>query len=444
MKCLASPQSLVSVSSIYKLFLIVFLLFSSIISVQAKTRLLLDNFEDGDHRNELGGYWYTFDDRFDIFGKVDRITGKQKIPDLAELVDTNGNGIFDVPSYVYPTPDPTGNMTPYQPAPYGVNGSRFCGSFTYDLTMSEFKYPYAAMGTNFLSAGTNKDVLEVDNKMIMDLSEYTGVSFWVKATTGIPKIMIKFIYKNGPGEHGETPRQYEVSISTEWEFKVVEFSNFRIPTWVFTHPFYSDQANGFPPGTIKSTENKWDKIKAIQFQTMDGAKTNAPKGTIWVDDIYLVAVSTEYKKFDTDNDGYNDYIEYAAGTNVNDANSYPSSDLNRNAIADLSEDVLITEIRCTPDPFYPNQENVYIRYNLSRKDKTVKAKTKIFDICGRLIVKDLLPEQTVSGGQGELSWSGKDENGKIVPEGIYIVSVEVTNGAGKKNSKCKTVIVGNK
>lgn len=423
-----------------KIVTVFFLLVNVGIRSYAKTRLLIDNFEDGNSRNELGCYWYTYDDRTEIFGSTDRITGKIKTPNPANLVDTNRNGIYDAYSYIFPIPDPA---MPYQPAPYGVNNSRFCGSFTYDLTVSESRYPYVAMGVSLQDAGTQGDLLEVDIKTVKDLSGYTGVSFWIKATEGIPRVTIGFSYKNGPGRHGETPRTHEISVSTEWEFKVVEFSQFQIPSWVFTDPLYSDAGNGFPDGTIKASENKWDKIKALLFQTMDGALTRAPKGTIWVDDIYLVAVSTEHKKFDTDNDGYNDYVEYAAGTDVNDRRSFPGSDLNRNRITDAAEPVSIREILCSPDPFYPVREVVSIKYSLSRKDKRVKIKAKIFDITGKLIAADIIPEQIISGARGEITWNGRDETGYIVQEGIYIVSLEVIDlETGEKDFKCKTVVLG--
>jgi len=49
-------------------FVILMLSFFSLsLSAEGK-RVLVDNFEDGNHRNEWGGYWFTFDDRADVFG----------------------------------------------------------------------------------------------------------------------------------------------------------------------------------------------------------------------------------------------------------------------------------------------------------------------------------------------------------------------------------------
>ena len=48
---------------------------------------------------------------------------------------------------------------------------------------------------------------------------------------------------------------------------------------------------------------------------------------------------------------------------------------------------------------------------------------RIFNLSGRL-KRVLKPEHTQQIGNQMLNWDGKDENGKIVPSGLYIITLE--------------------
>jgi len=77
------------------------------------------------------------------------------------------------------------------------------------------------------------------------------------------------------------------------------------------------------------------------------------------------------------------------------------------------------------NPFSPsNGEITKIRYIV--KDKDFPVKIFIFTISGKFVKKlvDSIAEKDVVY---TIDWDGKDENGNIVPQGIYIVTMVVSD-----------------
>ena len=488
-----------------KFAMLIMIFISSVFSAEYK-RVLVENFEDGNHRNEWGGYWFTFDDRADVFGEIEPVTLRYKQPQVKVPNPTC--------AYIFPDPDPTGTATPYQPYPHGVKGSKYCGYFKFDVGRSSFQYAYTALGTNFVDVGQNKDIPSVEYNQCVDLSEFNGIAFWMKVSNDIvnatgrgKEVKIKLTYKLAPGTYGDVPKEVGIAeasgrpLSTDWQFHVILFDKLQDGgwpyPWVNNDKYFGDPYDDWEPydtledgteateprqslgreelkdkskwpeltlpnstapakGKITDlTKGKFDRIKAIQFQTMgraDGART----GEVWVDDIYLIKYDTAAWLTDTDSDGWNDYEEFAAGTDPNDAESYPVAYAKTGKSTDPES--IISKIDVNPTVFYPGAGTelelkdgkkviggrTVIQVTLS-KNKSGTMNLKIYNSAGKLIAdkntdKNALIDLPITNGIGIATWGGFDNDGKLVPPGIYILKLEI-DVEGTTYVKTKTVIV---
>lgn len=476
----------------------VFLLCFCVSYSQQYKRVLVDNFEDGNHRNEFGGYWFTFDDRADVLGEIEPVTLRYKQPQVV-----NGS----THSYVFPAPDPTGTTTPFQPTPHGVKNSKYCGYFKFDVARSDFRYAYVAMGTNFIDVGQNKDLPSVEMKQCVDLSEFNGIAFWMKVSDDIlnspgqgKEIKIKLTYKLAPGTYGDVPKEVGISaasgrpLSNDWQFYVILFDRlqdggWRYP-WVDNDRYFGDPYDDNPPFDIlqdgtqateprqslgreelkdttkypplpdkptKLTKGKFDRIKAIQFQTM-GKADGATTGEVWVDDIYLIAFDTNSWRKDTDNDGWNDYEEFAAATDANDPNSYPVAYAKTGKSTE--EESIIKKVEVSPQVFYPGDGSELLELKDGKKvkgggtvvlislrdtSKSGKVSLKIYDSSGKLVAdkntsKNFIVDQPITSGVAVVSWRGYDNDDKLVRPGIYIIKVDIEVD-GKTYTKYTTAVV---
>ncbi|MEG8946061.1 WD40/YVTN/BNR-like repeat-containing protein [Rosettibacter firmus] len=75
-----------------------------------------------------------------------------------------------------------------------------------------------------------------------------------------------------------------------------------------------------------------------------------------------------------------------------------------------------------PNPFSPDEEVVRIKYKI---EKSANVTIRIFDF-GMNLVRTLIQNvnKTLKGEQIEF-WDGKDENGKIVPNGVYFYRIDI-------------------
>lgn len=197
------------------------------------------------------------------------------------------------------------------------------------------------------------------------MSEYNGIAFWMKVSGDIlnstgkgKEVKIKLTYKLAPGTYGDVPKEVGISaasgrsLSNDWQFYVILFDKLQDGgwpyPWVNNDNYFGDPYDDWEPydtlqdGTkatesrqslgreelkdktkwpeltldnstvpakgkiTELTKGKFNRIKAIQFQTMgkaDGTKT----GEVWFDDIYLIKYDTAAWKVDNGGDGWNDY-----------------------------------------------------------------------------------------------------------------------------------------
>ena len=98
-------------------------------------------------------------------------------------------------------------------------------------------------------------------------------------------------------------------------------------------------------------------------------------------------------------------------------------------------------VEITPEVFSPDGDgyNDVTTINLSVFENDYTAKIMIFDSQGKY-VKNLVPGQSIAS-QNRFIWNGLDENGRIVPAGIYIVFIEMFDIQGDIKRFKKAVVV---
>ncbi len=360
--------------------------------ILASYRVLFEDFEDGNSQHYLGGFWYTYNDRIDA--------GENK-------------------AYSQISP------LPFYPQQSGFNSSRFSGHIIFDVTGSDAPFPYASFACSIVNDDVNA---------YADLSEYTGIGFWIKGnnTSSIP---IRFSYNNYPGldpsieNGGITPRQTALSgISTNWQFHVVAFMQFKVEDWIRDDEnFDGIDENGNILFDPYATEKLWDKIQSFAFYLQ---APQVIKGEFWVDDISLVKAPLSEMNIDSDGDGYNNYVEYAAGTDIHDSSIYPDErvlkDVNKNGILDGQEKYFIKDIRFTSNPMSIDLGTDII-VSLSKIVDSIYLKMTI-EIFNSLGAKINSYSSTLLN-QDELiyHWNGRDGDNKKVKPGLYLIRVKISD-----------------
>ena len=101
-------------------------------------------------------------------------------------------------------------------------------------------------------------------------------------------------------------------------------------------------------------------------------------------------------------------------------------------------------VEVTPTVFSPDGDGFHdvTTINLSIFDTDYTAKIMIFDSQGKY-VKNLVPGQNIAS-QNRFVWNGLDDNGRIVPAGIYVVFIEVFDIQGDIKRFKKAVVVASK
>ena len=104
----------------------------------------------------------------------------------------------------------------------------------------------------------------------------------------------------------------------------------------------------------------------------------------------------------------------------------------------------IAAVEMIPPVFSPDGDGFddVTTINLSDFDVGYTAKITVFDSQGRF-VRDLVNCQNIAT-QGRFVWNGLDDNGRVVPTGIYVVFVEVFDTQGHVKRFKKAVVVASK
>ncbi|UCE17625.1 MAG: hypothetical protein JSV84_12170 [Gemmatimonadota bacterium] len=102
------------------------------------------------------------------------------------------------------------------------------------------------------------------------------------------------------------------------------------------------------------------------------------------------------------------------------------------------------ELDCQPRLFSPNgdgyDDEVIITFDFIEESDVA---VKVYDLAGRLV---RLLNQNVRialyDNQRFITWDGRDDEGRLVPNRLYIIAVTITNGSGTE-TRTKTVVVLN-
>jgi hypothetical protein len=101
-----------------------------------------------------------------------------------------------------------------------------------------------------------------------------------------------------------------------------------------------------------------------------------------------------------------------------------------------SRDLLILE----PNPFSPNNDGfddmLFIRYHLDYPDSRLDL--KVYDVRGREVRK-LANNQAVTYN-GETLWDGRDDSGRDLPTGLYIIYLEALGSGGSRIQSSRRVV----
>ena len=123
-----------------------------------------------------------------------------------------------------------------------------------------------------------------------------------------------------------------------------------------------------------------------------------------------------------------DVVDFAATDNLSDRNSLVVT-------ADVSaqSEQLVSNIRIGPNPFTPNGDGINdemtVSLDVQRLVTPKPVRLEIFDLSGRRL--HLIERELASGGYSQ-QWDGRDDNGQLVPPGIYILSISTdADDAGK-------------
>jgi hypothetical protein len=89
----------------------------------------------------------------------------------------------------------------------------------------------------------------------------------------------------------------------------------------------------------------------------------------------------------------------------------------------------VVRINILPDPFSPDGDGVNDQTTISFElpFQSAKVRLRIYDRVGR--VRNTVVDQETMGNQGSIIWNGRDEGGKILPMGVYILFLEATDDA---------------
>jgi hypothetical protein len=114
-----------------------------------------------------------------------------------------------------------------------------------------------------------------------------------------------------------------------------------------------------------------------------------------------------------------DVVDFTAVEQLSDRNSLA-------VIADITTQTsdLVSNIKVSPNPFSPNGDGVNdvltVSYDLQRLLAVRPIKVEIYDLSGARV--RVFDQMRASGGYSQ-SWDGMDEDGKVVPPGVYLLRV---------------------
>jgi hypothetical protein len=107
----------------------------------------------------------------------------------------------------------------------------------------------------------------------------------------------------------------------------------------------------------------------------------------------------------------------------------------------LSKGRLLDQVAAVPTVFSPNGDQINdattLRYNLLSLDVPRPIEIGIYDLSGRL-VRTVFSGSELNGRYDDKSWDGRDDQGELVPPGLYIARVSI-EGDSQQDEQSRTV-----
>jgi hypothetical protein len=108
----------------------------------------------------------------------------------------------------------------------------------------------------------------------------------------------------------------------------------------------------------------------------------------------------------------------------------------------VESDKVLSGVLFSPNPFSPNGDGLYDEVNISFSlAKEADVTLEIYDMAGELVRR--LFWQRAFGKTGRISglvWDGKDDEGRVVPYGIYIMRFEARDNAENRTERTNAAV----
>jgi hypothetical protein len=113
------------------------------------------------------------------------------------------------------------------------------------------------------------------------------------------------------------------------------------------------------------------------------------------------------------------------------------------AVADLSKSALLEEVDISPPLFTPNGDAINDQCKISAKVFAVEGnselRVEIFDLGGRRL-RDLSQERLHPSGEYSIAWDGRDERGRLVPPGTYLLRLKLQTDAQRSGREAVRLV----
>jgi len=220
----------------------------TVLNMLSGNETILDDCDDGNSINNVGGIWFDFNDS----------------PDQTKAC-TKGTTSSIVPL--------SSSKNPFNMTAPGYNGSAYAVNATY--TLGKNYTPYASGTSGACASWTNPSYVGIGTwcnrvqAVTMDWRTGTGVSFWYKGPACSFQVVISEVTNFGF-------HQVAIKAATTWTKQTITWSQLLQPTWATTTPY--------TPVTFSAQH-----VQKLQWQiAVDADNAASSTGSIWIDDIHIL------------------------------------------------------------------------------------------------------------------------------------------------------------
>lgn len=173
-------------------------------------------------------------------------------------------------------------------------------------------------------------------------------------------------------------------------------------------------ANDSPPPDEEKQKNAIINLGKWQGETIDSTKVSKGQSIV--------------RNSNIDTDTRNDWY----------VSSISTPGLPNNMTSQSAKPPEIKVVRIINKTFAPEEgKKTTIIYSLS---KTSEVSSRIYDIRGRLVKRLIDQEYKIAKEENVINWDGRDENGKILPTGVYICYLEAVGEDGASSDKVVLIL----